>query len=73
MDAPNPHENITLFLQEKWCPWVQVPWAEGTCERQVGSPQPSLGPFTLVLAEAGRLLLSPISGHHGGWGWTTLS
>lgn len=30
MDGPNPHENIALFLQEKWCPQEQVPQAEGT-------------------------------------------
>lgn len=50
-----------------------MPWAEGTCERQAGSPQPSLSPFTLVLAQAGRLLLSPISRHRGGWGWTAFT
>ena len=40
MDAASLCENFILSLKEKRCPQEQVPWALGTCERQVGSPQP---------------------------------
>lgn len=49
VDAADSHENNALFLQEKQCPWQQVPRAEGTCKRQVGSPQPPLSPLPSCL------------------------
>lgn len=50
-----------------------MPRAEETSKRQVGSPQPPLGPITLVVAEARWLLLNPVSEHRSSWGCTTLT